>query len=73
VKLNFAGAKKAALDVLDACPVEVIRHFINHSYHFLSVYRLGLAGKAVEWAVQKQKQHWHVSQCVMMAIEAVLS
>jgi hypothetical protein len=33
---------------------------------------VGLAGKAAEWAVQKQKQHWHVSQHATMAIEAVL-
>ncbi|KAG2068243.1 hypothetical protein BDR04DRAFT_1025036, partial [Suillus decipiens] len=72
-KRNFNEAKKAALEVLDACPVEVIRRFINRSYRFLSAYRLGLTGKAAEWAVRKQKQHRAVSQQAMMAIEAVLS
>jgi hypothetical protein len=61
------------LEVLDACPVEVIQRFINRSYRFLSAYRLGLTGKAAEWAVRKQKQHRQVSQHAMMAIESVLS
>ena len=30
-KANFAAAKERALQVLDACPVEVIRQFINRS------------------------------------------
>jgi hypothetical protein len=47
-------------------------HFINYSYHFMSAYRLGLTGKAVEWAVHKQKQHQAVLQWAMMAIKAVL-
>jgi hypothetical protein len=72
MKRNFSDAKKAALEVLDACPVEVIRRFINRSYRFMSAYRLGLTGKAAEWAVRKQKQHRAVSQRAMMAIEAVL-
>jgi hypothetical protein len=45
--------KRAALEVLDACTVKAIQHFINRSYHFLSAYRLGLTGKAAEfWAVR---------------------
>jgi len=61
-KSTFAAAKKAACDVLDSCPVDVICQFINHSYWFISAYRLGLTGKAAEWAVCKQKQHQQVSQ-----------
>jgi hypothetical protein len=72
-KSTFAAAKKAAHDVLDSCPVDVIRRFINRSYRFMSAYRLGLTGKAAEWAVRRQKQHRQVSQRAMMAIEAVLN
>jgi hypothetical protein len=39
----------------------------------MSAYRLGLTGKAAEWAVRKQKQHRSVSQRAMMAIDAVLN
>ena len=39
----------------------------------MSAYRLGLTGKAAEWAVQKQKQHRQVSQRAMMAIDAILN
>ncbi|KIN98817.1 hypothetical protein M404DRAFT_16577 [Pisolithus tinctorius Marx 270] len=63
-KPNFAAAKKAAVEILDSCPVDVIQHFINHSYHFMSTYCLGLTGQAAEWAV---------SQHAMMSIEAVLA
>ncbi|KAG2079194.1 hypothetical protein BDR04DRAFT_996686, partial [Suillus decipiens] len=56
----------------DSCPIKVIWWFINQSYHFMSTYRIGLTGKAAEWAVCKQKQHCQVSQCAMMAIEVVL-
>jgi hypothetical protein len=69
----FAHAKKIAQDFLDSCPVEVIRRFINRTYRFMSAYRMGLTGKAAEWAVRKQRQHRQVSQRAMMAIEAVLS
>ncbi|OAX40515.1 hypothetical protein K503DRAFT_687415, partial [Rhizopogon vinicolor AM-OR11-026] len=57
---------------LDACPTEVIRRFISRSWRLMSAYRLGLMGKAAEWAVQKQKRHRQVSQRAMMSIEAVL-
>ncbi|OAX33306.1 hypothetical protein K503DRAFT_664982, partial [Rhizopogon vinicolor AM-OR11-026] len=60
MKANFTAAKKAAVEVLDSCPVEVIRRFINRSYRFMSAYRLGLTGKAAEWAVRKQKQRRQV-------------
>ena len=33
-KANFVAAKKWALQVLDACPVEVIQRFINRSGRF---------------------------------------
>jgi hypothetical protein len=39
----------------------------------MSAYRLGLTGKAAEWAVKRQKQHQQVSQHAMMSIEAVLN
>lgn len=39
----------------------------------MSVYRLGLTGKAAAWAVRKQKQHRQVSARAMMSIEAVLN
>ncbi|KAG2048464.1 hypothetical protein BDR06DRAFT_984766 [Suillus hirtellus] len=35
---NFGEAKKAAEHFLDACPLEVFHHFINHSWHFMSAY-----------------------------------
>lgn len=72
-KKTFKDAKAAAQQYLDACPTEVIRRFINRSWRFMSAYRLGLTGKAAEWAVRKQKQHRSVSQRAMMAIDAVLN
>ncbi|OAX32176.1 hypothetical protein K503DRAFT_870286 [Rhizopogon vinicolor AM-OR11-026] len=71
-KKTFQDAKCCAKEQLDACPTEVIRRFINRSWRFMSAYRLGLTGKAAEWAVQKQKQHRQVSQRAMMSIEAAL-
>ena len=70
-KANFAAAKERALQVLDACPVEVIRRFINRSGRFLEAYRSGLTGKAAAWAVKKQKQHRVVSERAMVAMENV--
>ncbi|KIK53498.1 hypothetical protein GYMLUDRAFT_178796, partial [Collybiopsis luxurians FD-317 M1] len=55
------------------CPVKVIQHLINCSWQFMSAYQLGFTGKAAEWAVQKQKQHWPVSVQAMMQIESVLN
>ena len=71
-KGTFEEAKQCAVQQLDACPTEVIRRFINRSWRFMSAYRMGLTGKAAEWAVRKQKQHRQVSHRAMMSIEAVL-
>lgn len=71
-KRTFAEAQRIALEKLNACPTEVIRRFINRSWRFMSAYRLGLTGKAAEWAVRKQRQHRQVSASAMMSIEAVL-
>ena len=71
-KSTFEGAKQCAVQQLDACPTEVIRKFINHSWRFMSAYRMGLTGKAAEWAMKKQKGHRQVSRSAMMSIEAVL-
>ncbi|EGO24788.1 hypothetical protein SERLADRAFT_408631 [Serpula lacrymans var. lacrymans S7.9] len=71
-KKTFAEAKQSAQDQLDACPTDVICHFINRSWHFMAAYRLGLTERAAEWAV-KQKQHRQVLQRAMMLIEVVLN
>jgi hypothetical protein len=60
------------LEKLNACPVDVIQRFINHSWQFMSAYHMGLMGKTAAWAVQKQKQHRQVSARAMMLIEAIL-
>ncbi|KIJ94306.1 hypothetical protein K443DRAFT_57693, partial [Laccaria amethystina LaAM-08-1] len=31
--------------------------FINHSWRWMSAYRMGLTGDAAQWAVRKQKGH----------------
>jgi hypothetical protein len=72
-KKTFAEAKALVLEYLNACPVEVIRRFVNRSWRFMSAYQLGLTGKAAAWAVRKQKQHRQVSQAAMMSIDAVLN
>ncbi|KAJ3711839.1 hypothetical protein DFJ43DRAFT_1008734, partial [Lentinula guzmanii] len=64
--------KDTAFKYLDACPVDVIRQFINRSFRFMSAYRLGLTGKAAEWAVRKQKAHRSVSAAAMMHLDAIL-
>jgi hypothetical protein len=71
-KTSFAASKELALKYLDACPVEVIRRFINRSWRFMSAYRKGLTGKAAEWAVRPQKQHRATSSTALAAIEAVV-
>jgi len=71
-KGTFKEVKRCAVQQLDACLTEVIRRFINCSWWFMSAYRMGLTGKAAEWAVKKQKQHCQVSHRAMMSIEAVL-
>ncbi|KJA14630.1 hypothetical protein HYPSUDRAFT_98697, partial [Hypholoma sublateritium FD-334 SS-4] len=57
---TFQDAKDAVKQYLEACPTEVIRHFINCSWRFMSAYRLGLTGYAATWAVHKQRQHQQV-------------
>jgi hypothetical protein len=72
-KKTFDNAKKAAIQCLDACPVDVIRRFINRSWHFIDAYQQGLTGKAVEWAVRKYKGHRSISNRALMLIESVLN
>jgi len=52
-KKTFKDAKQAAFQVLNSCPIDVICHFVNGSWHFMSAYQVGLTGKATMWAVQK--------------------
>jgi len=69
-KNNFAEAKTRALEVLDACPADVIRRFINRSWRFIDAYKKGLKGEAAAWVVRKQKSHRSVSESAMKALEA---
>lgn len=70
---GFKAAKEAAIQYLDACPTDVIRRFINRSWRFMSAYRLGLTGKAADWAVRKQRSHRSVSEGAMAALESVVT
>jgi hypothetical protein len=70
--VKFADAKKVARECLDACPEDVIRRFFNRSWRFMDAYRMGLSGRAAEWAVNKQKSHRRVGAQAMKFIEAVL-
>ena len=74
-KDNFAIVKEKAFEVLDACPPEVIRRFINslRSWRFIEAYRNGLTGWASAWVVRKQpeKGHQSVSEKAMKALEGV--
>ena len=72
-KNTFKEAKEAAEDALNTCPVEVIRRFINRSWRWMSAYRMGLTGKAAQWAVRKQKGHRSASKTAMMHLDAVLN
>jgi hypothetical protein len=72
-KKTFDDAKRAAYECLDACPINVIRRFVNRSWRFMDAYRKGLTGKAAAWAVKKQKGHRTCSHQAMMAIDAVLN
>jgi hypothetical protein len=72
-KKSFEDAKKAAFAALDACPVDVIRRFINRAWRFMSAYRIGLTGHAAAWGVRKQKGHRTVSRNAMMHLDAIVS
>ena len=72
-KRTFDDAKKAAFEALNACPIEVIRRFINWAWHFMSAYHIGLTGKVAAWAVRKQKGHRSVSQGAMMHLDAIMN
>ena len=71
-KSNFAGAKAAALQCLDACPLDTIRKFINRGWRFMDAYRKGLTGKMAAWAVKKQKSHHAVSEVTMATMDCIL-
>jgi hypothetical protein len=74
-KKTFKDAKEAADSerFLEECLKEVIQHFINQSWWFMSAYHKSLTGAAATWAVRKQKQHQAVNQSVMMAIDVLMN
>jgi methionyl-tRNA synthetase len=72
-KKTFKDAKEAMQRFLEECPKEVIQHFINRSWQFMSAYCKGLTGAAAAWAVCKQKQHRAINQTVMMAIDVLMN
>ena len=47
-KKTFKKAKTAMHECLNACPVDVIKQFFNHSWWFIDAYQKGLTGKAAE-------------------------
>ncbi|KAE9384253.1 hypothetical protein BT96DRAFT_1100483 [Gymnopus androsaceus JB14] len=63
--------KDVAFQYLDACPVDVIRRFINRSFCWMSAYQLKPTKKAAEWAVRKQKTHRSVSASAMMHLNTI--
>jgi hypothetical protein len=70
-KENFEQAKQVAIKWLNACPDGVIRRFINLAWKFMDGYRLGLTGKAADWAVKTQKGHRCASETSMAALEVL--
>ena len=62
-KGNFTEAKEQAIKVLNSCPPNVIRRFID-------AYKKGLTGEAAAWVVRKQRSHRSVSEAAMKALEA---
>ncbi|KAF8583452.1 hypothetical protein K439DRAFT_1505968 [Ramaria rubella] len=72
-KKSFKDAKKITFETLDACPVDVIRHFINKAWRFMSAYHIGLTGQAAAWAVRKQKGHRAVSKSAMMHLDMIIN
>jgi len=69
-KSTFTEAKTQALEVLNSCPMDVIRRFINRAWIFMDAYQKGLTGEVAAWVVHKQKSHRAVSESVMKALEA---
>ncbi|KIJ24834.1 hypothetical protein M422DRAFT_274299 [Sphaerobolus stellatus SS14] len=69
---TFGQAKAAAIQCLDACPVDVIRRFINRSWRFTAAYQGGLTGKAAAWAVRKFKSHHTISNAALISLEALV-
>ena len=55
------------------CPVDVIQHFFNRSWHFMDAYQRGLTGKAAKWAVHQEKSHRRAGKHAMMSVDAVLN
>ncbi|KAF8235136.1 hypothetical protein L208DRAFT_1258647, partial [Tricholoma matsutake] len=72
-KKTFKDVKETAQRFLEECLKEVIQHFINQSWQFMSAYCKGLTGAATAWAVRKQKQHRAINQMVMMAIDVLMN
>ena len=68
-KNSFAEAKAVARKWLDACPVDVIRRFINRTWRFIDSYHDGLGDEAQAWASKPQKQHRTTSNTAMVALE----
>ncbi|KIJ33012.1 hypothetical protein M422DRAFT_183718, partial [Sphaerobolus stellatus SS14] len=71
-KTTFEQAKGAAIQCLDACPVDVIRWFINRAWRFTAAYQGGLTGKAAAWAVRKFKGHHTISNAALISIEVLV-
>lgn len=71
-KKTFEDAKQAAIQCLNACPVDTIRRFINRSWRFTDAYRQGLTGKAAAWAVRKYKGHRTISNRALIQIDALV-
>jgi hypothetical protein len=59
---RFPNSQKLLIEVLDECPVTVIRQFIRRAFRYASVYQLGATGPLADFAVKKYHSHRTVSQ-----------
>ena len=56
----WLGLQKIVLEALDSISSITIRKFARKSWKYMDIYRKGISGKLVEFAVKKYKSHCHV-------------
>ena len=54
---NFAELQARLPQVLDEVPLPFVRRVSRHCFRFISGYRLGITGPALDYAMKKYKSH----------------
>ena len=68
---SWSGLQSVVPNALESIDVVTIRRFARKSFRYMDVYRKGLTGKLVEYAVKKYKSHRRIPDYIFEELDKI--